>query len=256
MPRQAKQTSKTGIYHLLVRGINRGVIFHDDQDHLRYLDTLKRIAMDSNALILGYCLMYNHAHILLKEESKKISHLMHRLGSSYAYYYNCKYERVGHVFQNRFKSENIEDDTYLKTVIRYIHQNPVKAGMVKRAEEYRWSSCKAYYDANCLSGITNTGLILGMFSEKEEQAIKALQQFTEVDNKDKCLDDMETSALTDSQAREVVEKVLNNKTVKTLHEMNKADRDMVLRTLKEIEGLSIRQISRLTGESFNIVKRA
>jgi len=181
---------------------------------------------------------------------------MHRLGASYAYYYNWKYERVGHVFQNRFKSENVEDDIYLKTVIRYIHQNPVKAGMVKRAEEYRWSSCKGYYDGKGLSGITNTGLILGMFSEKEEQAIKALRQFTEDDNKDKCLEDMETRALTDSQAREVIEKVLNNKSFKTLHEMNKADRDMVLRRLKEIEGLSIRQISRLTGASFNIVKRA
>lgn len=62
--------------------------------------------------------MDNHAHILLKEGSKKISHLMHRLGASYAYYYNWKYERVGHVFQNRFKSENVEDDIYLKTVIR------------------------------------------------------------------------------------------------------------------------------------------
>ncbi|MDD2621123.1 MAG: transposase [Syntrophomonadaceae bacterium] len=256
MPRQARQSSKTAIYHLLVRGINRGAIFHNDQDRQRYLDTLARIAEDSNALILGYCLMDNHVHILLKEGVKKISNIMHRLGASYAYYYNSKYERVGHVFQNRFKSENIEDDIYLKTVIRYIHQNPVKAGMVKRAEEYRWSSCRGYYGGKGLSGISNTGLILGMFSEKEEQAIKALQQFTEAENEDKFLEDMEATALSDSQAREVIETVLNNKPVKILHEMSKADRDMVLHKLKEIEGLSIRQISRLTGESFNIVKRA
>jgi REP element-mobilizing transposase RayT len=256
MPRQARQTSKTGIYHLLVRGINREAIFHDDQDHLRYLDTLARISKDSNASILGYCLMDNHTHILIKEGSKKISNLMHRLGASYAYYYNWKYERVGHVSQNRFKSENIEDDIYLKTVIRYIHQNPVKAGMVKRAEEYRWSSCKDYYESKGLSGITNTGLILGMFSEKEEKAIKALQQFTEAENKDKCLEDLKATALSDSQARKVIEKVLNNKPAKILQEMSKSDRDMALHKLKEIEGLSIRQISRLTGESFNIVKRA
>lgn len=256
MPRQARQTSETGIYHLLVRGINRGAIFHDDQDRLRYLDTLARIARDSNALILGYCLMDNHVHTLLKEGPKKISNLMHRMGASYAYYYNWKYERVGHLFQNRFKSENVEDDIYLKTVIRYIHQNPVKAGMVKRAEEYRWSSCKSYYDGKGLSGIINTGLILGMFSEKDEQAIKALQQFTEAENKDNCLEDLEATALSDSQAREVIEKVLNNKQAKKLQEVSKADRDMVLHKLKEIEGLSIRQIARLTGESFNIVKRA
>jgi hypothetical protein len=200
--------------------------------------------------------MDNHAHILLKEGSKKISNLMHRLGASYAYYFNWKYVRVGHVFQNRFKSENIEDDIYLKTVIRYIHQNPVKAGMVKRAEEYHWSSCKGYYDGKGLSGITSTGVILGMFSEKEEESIKALQQFTEAENEDNCLEDLEATALSDSQARGVIQRVLNHKPVKILQEMSKADRDTVLRNLKEIEGLSIRQISRLTGESFNIVKRA
>ncbi len=256
MPRQARQTSETGIYHLLVRGINRGTIFHDDQDRLRYLDTLARIAKDNNVLILGYCLMDNHAHLLLKEGTKTISNLMHRLNASYAYYYNWKYERVGHVFQNRFKSENVEDDIYLKIVIRYIHQNPVKAGMVKRAEEYRWSSCKDYYAGKGLSGTTNTGVILGMFSENEENAINALQQFTEAENEDKCLEDLEATVLSDSQAREVIEKVLNNKPAKILREMSKADRDKVLHKLKEIEGLSIRQISRLTGQSFNIVKRA
>ncbi|MEG6520445.1 transposase, partial [Desulfotomaculum sp. 1211_IL3151] len=241
MPRQARETSTTGIYHLLVRGINKETIYHDDQDRQRYLDTLARIAQDSNALILGYCLMDNHAHILLKEGLKKISNLMHRLGASYAYYYNWKYNRVGHVFQNRFKSENVEDDIYLKVVIRYIHQNPVKAGMVKRAQEYCWSSCKDYYDGKGLLGITNTGLILGIFSEKEEQAIKALQQFTEVENEDKCLEDMKRTALSDSQAREVIEKMLQNKQAKILQEMSRAERDMVLHKLKEIEGLSIRQ---------------
>ncbi len=256
MPRQARQASKTGIYHLLVRGINREAIFHDDQDRLKYLDTLARLAEDSNAFILGYCLMDNHVHILLKEGSNKISNLMHRLGASYAHYFNWKYERVGHVFQNRFKSENIEDDIYLRTVIRYIHQNPVKAGMVKKAEEYHWSSCRDYYGGKGLLEITNTGLILGIFSEKKEQAIKALQQFTAAENKDKCLEDLEATAMSDSQARKMIEKVLNNEPVRILHEMSKADRDMVLHKLKKIEGLSIRQISRLTGESFNIVKRA
>ena len=128
--------------------------------------------------------------------------------------------------------------------------------MVKRTEEYRWSSCKDYYDGKVLSGITNTRLILGIFSEKEEQAIKALQQFTEAENMGKCLENLQAAALSDSRAREVIEKVLNNKPVKIFQEMSKADRDMVLHKLKEVEGLSIRQISRLTGESFNVVKRA
>ena len=257
MPRQARQKSKTGVYHLLVRGINRGDIFHDDEDRQRYIDTMVRITKESDAMILGYCLMDNHVHLLLKEGEKGVSNLMHRLSASYAYYFNWKYERVGHVFQNRFKSENIEDENYLKIVIRYIHQNPVKAQMVSRAEVYRWSSCQIYYSGkNYLPGLINIEFILGMFSEKKEQALTAFRQFSEAEIEDKCLEDPEGITMSDKQARQVIEQMLNQRTDKKLHEMNKIERNAVLHELKEIEGLSIRQISRLTGESFNIVKRA
>jgi len=101
MPRQARQASSTGIYHLIVRGINREVIFQDDNDRQRYIATLARIATDSNATVLGYCLMDNHVHFLIKEDLTSISKLMHRLGASYAHYYNARYERVGHIFRNR-----------------------------------------------------------------------------------------------------------------------------------------------------------
>ena len=90
MPRQARRVSQTGIYHLIVRGINREVIFHDDEDRQRYLETLARITAGSSATTFGYCLMDNHVHILLKEGSNGISNLMHRLGASYscvAYYH-------------------------------------------------------------------------------------------------------------------------------------------------------------------------
>lgn len=257
MPRQARQMSSTGIYHLIVRGINREVIFQDDNDRQRYIATLARIAADSNATVLGYCLMDNHVHILIKEGLTSISKLMHRLGASYAHYYNTRYERVGHVFQNRFKSESIENDNYLLSVIRYIHQNPVKAGIVTKSEQYQWSSCRVYYGSkDNLPGLTNTGFILGLFSENTEQAIILMRQFTEIETLDNCMKDIKRSALTDAKARQVIERVLNNKPISILGEMSKPDRDAVLHQLKQDEGLSIRQISRLTGVSFNIVKRA
>lgn len=257
MPRQARQISRTGIYHLIVRGINREVIFHDDEDRQRYLETLARITVDSSATIFGYCLMDNHVHILLKEGPNGISNLMHRLGASYAYYYNRKYERTGHVFQNRFKSESVEDDSYLKIVIRYIHQNPVKAGMVNKPEAYQWSSCQVYYGGKeYLPELTSTGFILGLFSEKAEKAIMTLQQFTEMEVLDTCMEDIEGIVLSDTQARQVIENVMQKKPVNILQEMSKTDRNAILNQLKQVEGLSIRQISRLTGMSFNIVKRA
>ncbi len=255
MPRQSRQISKIGIYHVLVRGINRGALFHDDEDRQRYLYTLTKFIKDNE--VLGYCLMDNHVHLLIKEGLNGISNLMHRLGASYAYFFNNKYERVGHVFQNRFKSENVEDDSYLKVVIRYIHQNPIKAGMVNKAESYRWSSCQAYYGGkDYFPGLTSTDLILSLFSEKKEHAIMIFRQFTEVETSDRCLEDIEITALTEVQAHQAIEKVLDNKSVIILNELSKADRDLVVRELKAIEGLSIRQISRLTGVSFNIVKRA
>jgi len=90
--------------------------------------------------------MANHVHLLVKESNTDISILMKRFGVSYGYWYNWKYERRGHLFQDRFKSECIEDDAYLLTVIRYIHNNPVKAAIVHKPEQYRWSK-KAYLQA-------------------------------------------------------------------------------------------------------------
>lgn len=258
MPRQARQVSSTGIYHLLVRGINREALFHYDEDRQRYLEALIKITKDSAASVLGYCLMNNHVHLLIKEGSNGVSNLMHRLGASYAYYYNLKYERVGHVFQNRFKSENVEDESYLKNVIRYIHQNPVKAGMVSKADAYRWSSCQAYYDGKeYLPGLTDTELILSLFSGKREQAIINFRQFTEEDEtSNDFLEDLEVNTMSDARACQVIEKALSERPVDVLQEMSKAERDAVLHELKVTGGLSIRQISRLTGMSFNIVKRA
>lgn len=257
MPRQARKVSNTGIYHLIVRGINRESIFREDEDRQRYLETLARISADSSAAVLGYCLMDNHVHLLLKEGTKSISNLMHRLGASYAYYYNWKYERAGHVFQNRFKSENVEDDVYLKTVLRYIHQNPVKAGMTNKPEAYQWSSCKVYYGGkDYLPGLCDTKFILSLFSENDKLAVNELRLFSEIETLDVCMEDIEVTALSETQARQIIEAVLGEKPVNRLMELPKKDRDIILHQLKLNEGLSIRQISRLTGLGFNIVKRA
>jgi REP element-mobilizing transposase RayT len=128
----------------MVRGINRQDIFHDKNDFKRYLETLKKFSFECGVTILGYCLMTNHVHLLIHESDKDVSVFMKRLGISYAYWYNWKYERTGHVFQDRFKSEEIENDAYLLTVIRYIHQNPVKTAIAQNPEEYQWSSCAVY----------------------------------------------------------------------------------------------------------------
>ena len=142
MPRTGRKISSTGIYHAMVRGINRQNIFHNKEYYSKYLNILRQVASDGGHHILGYCLMRNHVHLLIDTGESGISEIMKRLGIRYAQWYNRKKERCGHVFQDRFKSETVETERYLLTVIRYIHQNPVKAGIVANAEDYPWSSFK------------------------------------------------------------------------------------------------------------------
>jgi REP element-mobilizing transposase RayT len=241
----------------MVRGINRQTIFFEEDDYQRYLETIDRFVADEEAVVLGYCLMSNHVHLLIQEENTAISKIMKRIGTSYAYWYNQKYERSGHVFQDRFMSESVEDDSYLLTVIRYIHQNPVKAGIVTKADDYIWSSCRSYYGKReYVSGLTKTALILGMFAETTSQAIENFRLFNDEINEDKCLEESSAKYLPDSEAIKIMTNLNNNQPISTLSTMPKAERDLLLQRFKETEGLSLRQIARITGLGYQIVNRA
>jgi putative transposase len=135
MPRQSRQRSETGIYHIMLRGINRQEIFHDDIDRVRFLETLKKYKKKCEMKVYGWCLMNNHIHLLLHEGKENISITIKRIGVSFAWYHNLKYNKIGHLFQDRFRSEKVENDEYFLSVIRYIHQNPLKAMLIKNADE-------------------------------------------------------------------------------------------------------------------------
>jgi putative transposase len=150
MPRHARKKSKTGVYHVMVRGINKEIIFHDDEDRRKFLYILAKVKEGYPFELLGYCLMNNHVHLLIREGTENISQIMKRIGTRYAIYFNSKYDRKGHLFQNRFRSERVEDEEYLLTVLRYIHQNPVKAFLVNDTKDYLWSSYRAYLGVKSL----------------------------------------------------------------------------------------------------------
>jgi len=140
MAKQTRRVSKTSVYHVMMRGINRQLIFEEEEDYTRFLS----YTLDSKEIfrfkLLAYCLMSNHVHLLIKDENDVLSKSIHRLSSRYAAWFNRKYDRCGPLFQGRFKSEVIESDSYLSTVLIYIFQNPVKAGICTKAKDYRWSS--------------------------------------------------------------------------------------------------------------------
>ncbi|MEN6324895.1 MAG: transposase [Syntrophomonas sp.] len=247
MPRQARQVSKTGIYHVIVRGINRQEIYHDDDDYERYLMTLHRIGRESQLEIMGYCLMSNHAHLLIKEGEVVVSHAMKRLGASYAYWYNLKYEHSGHVFQDRFKSENVEDDAYLITVIRYIHRNPIKAGIISRAEDYRWSSAKEYYGSKIEVENTKTKLILSLFADDTQVAKKNMRQHEMEENEDQCMEEVERKRMTLERAKKIINEKMRGKPIGNLHKLSTEERNEIIREIKGIEGISLRQVAMITG---------
>ncbi|MDD3024549.1 MAG: transposase, partial [Syntrophomonadaceae bacterium] len=143
--RRPRERSNSGVYHVVLRGINRQDIFYDDDDYQHLLEIIDQMKSDDQFVVYGYCLMTNHVHLLVRENTDTISRIMSRIGISYPWWYNRKYGRSGHVFQRRYGIECVENDDYLLTVLRYIHNNPVKAAMVQKPEEYRWSSIHAYY---------------------------------------------------------------------------------------------------------------
>jgi REP element-mobilizing transposase RayT len=140
MGRQSRQASGTGIHHAMVRGINRTELFRDEADYAHFIKTLQAVRDITQDRILSYCLMPNHVHLLLEESGEPISQFFQRLGVRYVGWFNHKYNRVGHLFQGRFKSKPVEDNAYFTAVISYIHNNPVKACLANRPQDYRWSS--------------------------------------------------------------------------------------------------------------------
>ncbi|WP_040207483.1 REP-associated tyrosine transposase [Neobacillus jeddahensis] len=258
MPRSARVKSGTGVYHIILRGANRQEFFHDDEDCWSFLGILHKYKLKSKVEIYGWCLMSNHVHLLLKEGDEDLSITMKRIGVSFVLYYNGKYETSGHLFQDRFKSENVEDVRYLFTVIRYIHQNPLKAGMVKRIDDWRWSSCRHYYGANDeLRKLLDDEFILGMFSENLTQARERFREFNEMRTADQCLDDqVHVRRLTDEQAREVIRELLDGIDITQVKSLPRSKRNEILRKTKEINRLSQRQTARILGVSRALISRA
>ena len=140
MPRQARKLSESGIYHAMLRGINQQNIFDEEADYHVFLQALHEAKDFCNIELYAYCLMGNHVHLLLRTRDNDLETFFKKLAGKYVYWYNVKYQRVGHLFQDRFKSEPVESDSYFLTVLRYIHQNPVKAGLCKKIEQYPYSS--------------------------------------------------------------------------------------------------------------------
>lgn len=145
MPRKSRKILDGKICHHILQGINKEYIFQKDEDKKKYLSLLRKYYKDYEIDIICYCIMDNHIHLILYSSNiENISEFMRKVNSIYAMYYNKKYNRVGYVFRNRFKSILILTRKQLYMCIKYIHMNPVKANIVKNENEYKYSSYNDY----------------------------------------------------------------------------------------------------------------
>ena len=251
MSRKAREKSSTGIYHVMLRGINKQIIFKENEDYEKFIGVIEEYKEVCGYEIYAFCLMSNHVHLLIKEGKEDLGIVFRRIGSKFVYWYNWKYKRSGHLFQDRYKSEVVENDKYFLTVLRYIHQNPVKAGIVDRIKKYPWSSYSEYFENN---GICDTKFVLSLFSEDEKSAMELFEKFNAQGNDDKCLDYEERIRINDEEAGRIILEETGVENTRQIQNYEKERRDKVIKSLKN-KGLSIRQIERLTGISFAIIRR-
>lgn len=245
MPRTARTRAGTGLYHIMIRGADGRLLFLDDADCGRFLDTLLRAKAEDRFRLFAYCLMGNHVHLLLQEAQDPLELVFRRIGASYVYYYNWKYQLHGHLFQDRFRSETVEDDAYFLDVLRYICQNPVKAGLCKSPLDYPWLGC---------SGITKDSALLDPFGSLTDLAGEDLLRFVREPCSGKHLDDEGSRRLTDREAIARLREVCGCDTVQEMGRWIGEQRDAAIRNALEA-GISIRQLSRLTAISKTVIER-
>ena len=180
MPYPMRQCFEGTVLHVVTRGDNRERIFVNDIDRRGFLHALQTYATDFRISILAYALMPNHIHLIARQNgTDTLSRFMHSLTIKYTKYFNKQYSRVGHVFQGRFRSRVIETDSYLLVASRYVHLNPVKAGLADHPLRYSWSSYKVYAEGTETHSLVDCDLILGLMGTDRAQQRLRYRDFVE-----------------------------------------------------------------------------
>lgn len=253
-----RKLSESKIYHVMIRGNEKKDIFLDDEDREEFLYIIREKNKEKKWNIYAYCLMNNHVHLLINEGVNEIARIMQRINISYAHYFNKKYKRVGHLLQDRYRSETIEDDSYMLACVRYIHNNPVKAGIVNDAPLYRWSSLNSYLDRGYQDPVgIDRSTVLGMFSENENQAVKLFMEFNKTASDD-VFADYDEAEISLINAGAFVEGFLNDYDLtrdSLKKRQNSALRNKLIQELTSRSNLSLRQIAGLLDINRGIVQR-
>ena len=177
MARKPRIEFNGALYHVVARGNRKENIFRTKGDYERYLELISRYKERYHYRLYAFVLMPNHLHLLMEAADVQLSKIMQGLQQSYTAYFNRKYDSVGHLFQGRYKAILCDRDAYLLTLIKYIHLNPMRAKIVKRADEYLWSSHHAYLRKKQNADLVSVDFVLNLFDPKKTIAIRYYQDF-------------------------------------------------------------------------------
>src|SRR5437870_3244227 len=176
MARKPRVEVEGGLYHVITRGNNRRVIFDCPDDYHKFLSLLAVQKSRLPFFLYAYCLMSNHVHLLIERQTDSISRIMHRVLTGYSQYYNRRYRRSGHLLQGRHKAILCQTDQYLSELVRYIHLNPVRAKIVRKPENYQYSSHRCYTGEEA-NGLVDVDPVLRHFGGKKKLAREMYRQF-------------------------------------------------------------------------------
>ena len=256
MTRSQREASSSDIYHVIVRGAGRRLLFEDDEDRRFFAVRLFAYASraEGGADLLAWCLMENHVHLLLRARLEDLESLMRSLNTSFARYYNGRHGHVGPVFQGRYKSIPVETDAQLLETVRYIHHNP-QAANVCGHRDYEWSSFQFYLEGHpCLEADTVLDMLGGAKAfitfhndVADDQKLMEFATYSGVFSSRR-------RAVSDGDAVEMAKKLCGNEFANSIASVPKEERDAMIGRLRGM-GLSVRQIERLTGIGRGIIQK-
>ena len=251
MSRPPRILSDTGLYHVIFRGLNRQNIFEEKEDYKKLKEIIKKVKDEKKFELYAYCMMTNHVHLFLKEANLgDIKKIMHKILTTYVVWYNRKYQRSGSLIGNRYKSEPIEDENYYFELIRYIHQNPLKAGLVQDVRDYKWSSYNEYIKKS--DDLIDVNFTLEALDDDKNRALSYFIQLHQlISDADFSLSD--NKKLTDEQIRRKIYKITKMDANEIVLK-SKTERNEILSLLRQ-SGFTIAQLERVTGISRGIIGR-
>lgn len=254
MPRYSREHQKfyTNVYHVILRSINQQEIFYDNADRGKFLNCIKVTKEKFQYDLYAYVLMDNHIHLLLMDKQDNLSKVIQSIATSYALYFNKKYNRIGHVFYNRFKSKYVETLPYLLNIVRYIHFNPEKSGMCQ-FDRFYWSSYNEYIKS---SNLVDTAKVLKMAEMNTEMFRNFHEEYEKIKGFEKDDFEIENVSLDDETAIQKMKEKLNVENIVSIQNLSVEQRDKAIAQVCMIEGIDRKQLARILGINERTIYRA